>query len=403
MLKSPIFFSYLILIAVSINLNVTYAQEISKKQIQINGKFKNVKPSAYICIYDNDIKGFVLLDSILIGKSGNFSFQINTDETKFLLLRTAKNDVIKLIASPDDVISVEASYDNIPATYIVKGSKDSEILVQIDNKAFETNNKVKQLGLYYAQVDKNNIEKIKDSLDRVFNNIKNDFKIYLENVIEKNPFSLACLSAINQNFGKSQVFAFEKDDSLFSKLAQNLIKTYPHNKHALAFNENVEGYLNFKREYNAIESRVGIGVKAPDIVLLNKDSSSVFLHNFKGKTVLLKFWNPSCEVCRGENLKLIPVYEKYKDYGFEVFEVSIGTYRDEWIIVMNEDKTNNWTNVKIPEEGNNVPNLSSYYVWLYGVKSVPYSILINTEGIIVKKGFKPDELDELLHDLIKVK
>jgi len=400
--KFSIYFCYLVFVFVFINIKQIHSQNFAKQKILINGKFKKLKPPALICLYDNDIKDFVLIDSVKLGKSGAFKFEIISDETKFLFLKTDKNDVVKLIASPGDKISIEGSYDNLSATYLIKGSKDSEILKQIDSKALDTDNKVKQLGAYYAQSGNNN-EMIKDSLGKIFNDIKDAYKHYLVNVIEENPGSLACLSAINQSFGKSQVFSLEKDDSLFSKLAQNLIKNYPQNKHALTFNRMVQEYLSFMMEYNAIENRVGINVKAPDIVLLDKDSNQIFLHNLKGKTVLLKFWNPSCDVCREENRKLVPLYKKYKDFGFEVFEVSIGTKKDEWIIVMNEDKTNIWTNVKIPEEGNNLPNMSSYFVWLYGVKSVPYSFLINNDGIIVNKGFKPEQLDEMLYDLIKIK
>ena len=118
---------------------------------------------------------------------------------------------------------------------------------------------------------------------------------------------------------------------------------------------------------------------------------------------MIRFWNPSCDDCRDENRKLIPLYQKYKNSGFEVFEVSIGTNKSEWLIVMDEDKSNIWTNVKIPEEGDNIPNMSSYFVWLYGVESVPYSLLIDKEGVIVKKGFQTEDLDKILNDILKIK
>ena len=399
-----LFNSFFIIIFLLLDLQLIYAQGKTKMPVQISGRFKNVKSSEKIYLYEIDIQGFVPLDSIVLNKSGKFSFVLNEDETVFLFLRTSKNDIIKLIASPGDKLYVEGSYDKLSDNYIVTGSDDSELLRQIDKRVAGDDNKVKHLSDFYNQShNKKDLQKIKDSLDNVFSNIVFDLRRYLLNIIKVNPQSLACLTAINERFGKNQMFTIEKNDSLYNSLGMSLIKKYPGNKHALAFYKNVNDYLKFKKESDVVESRAGISVKAPDIVLLDKDSNKVSLSSLKGKIVLVRFWNPSCEVCRGENKKLIPLYKKYKDSGFEVFEVSIGTKKDEWLFVMNEDKSDIWTNVKIPEEGDNIPNMGSYYVWLYGVKSVPYSFLINKEGFIVNKGFKTDDLDEMLHDIVNIK
>jgi len=399
-LKHLIYFFYLIFF-LSINIQGINAQIVTNKTIHISGKLKKAKPPAKITLYEIELQGFKPIDSVVVKRAGKFEFSVNTNETIFLLLRTSKDEVIKLIASPGDNLFIEGIFDKLFETYSVTGSFDSELLRQMDKKVVESSVKVKQISDFYKQSVKNQgNKKIKDSLDVVFNNISIDLKMFLVNIIKENPTSLASLTAINQVFGKNQLFTPEKDDALFSRLSMALINKYPENKHVRAFYRNVEDFMKIKGEADAIESRTGIGVKAPDIVLSDKDSNRVSLSQLKGKTLLVRFWNPSCDVCRAENRKLLQLYQKYIDRGFEVFEVSIGTKRDEWLIVMGEDKTNIWTNVKIPEEGDNIPNLSSYYVWLYGVKSVPYSFLINKEGVVVNKGFKTDDLDDMLKNLI---
>ncbi len=390
------FFLYFLFIILSNNLI-----NAQNKNIIIKGKLDNTGQDSKLFLYEIDLQGFLPIDSFLLKRNGNFIFDFSSKEIIFLLLRTKENGIIKLAATPGDIITIKGNYNDLLMSYTVEGSKDSEIFGLIDKQITLSNQKYQSAKDILEKSSQNNIEQINDSINILINNIYAELKLFLSQLIYENSGSVSCLIAINQMFLNKMLFYFETDLNTYLSIDKQLIKYHAGNKHVLAFHKNVETYLKFKAENDAIEQRAGIGIKAHDISLFDTDSNKISLFDLKGKVVLIKFWNPSCDICRDENKKLKEIYFKNKDKGFEVFAVSIGTKREDWIYAINEDDTKEWINIKISEEGDNIPNLSSFYVALYGVKSIPYSFLIDRNGYIINKGFKIDVLDELLQDILQ--
>lgn len=369
----------------------------NSSEIVVQGKLKGVKAESKLYLYEIDIKGFLLLDSVTLKGNGRFVYKITTDQSMFFVIRTAENKIIKAIAAPGEHITIDGNYKDFSDKYSVKGSTDSEIIRQIDKEAAIYAQRLKLLMSSQPTATRGNE---KDSLSIQTRKLQNELKLYLENVILQNIHSLASLTAINQVLLNVPLFSFENDFLLYRNLADSLLKKYPANKHAKAFYENVQGYVRFKDQLETADSRAAIGTEVPEIILLDKDSNKVYLSSLNNKVVLIRFWNPSCDICREENKTLKVVYGKYKSKGFEIFNVSIGTKREDWLYAVKEDSISDWVNVKIPEEGDNIPNMGSYYVWLYGIKSVPFALLINNEGVVTHKGFKPEALDELLSKIL---
>jgi len=369
-----------------------YAQQTS--EIIVSGRLGGAKPRSKLYLYEIDINGFLLLDSTELKKNGKFEFKTVSEQHLFLVIRTEQNKIIKIIAAPGENITVNGNYEHLSDDYSVKGSPDTEIIKKIDKEVANTSVKLQNLmaatGKTYNQ----------DSLKAEVAKTQYELKRFLENVIQQHFVSLAALTAINQSLMNAPLFSFENDFPLYRCLADSLIRYYPQNKHARAFYDNVQGFIRFKDQFEATESRAAIRTRAPEIILLDKDSNKVYLSSLKNKVILLRFWNPACDVCREENKTLKALYKKFHDKGFEIYAVSIGTKREEWLYVIEEDSIGDWINVKIPEEGDNIPNMGSYYVWLYGVKSVPFSLLIGKDGIITHKGFKPESLQDLLSSIL---
>ena len=371
------------------------------KYVTVKGKLNNTPEKSKLYLYEIDIQSIVPLDSTVLKKNGKFSFNIYTNETKLLLLRTNKNIMIKLAANPGEIININGDFNDLLMTYTLDGSNDSEIIRRIDQKMMSVNQKIHYNYNILNKQPAENKERIYDSINVIINETVDEFKLFLLSLINETPSSLASLIAINQVLMNKMIINYENDLDTYIKLNKSLLEKHPNNKHVSLFNNNLMDYLNLKAEHDAIEQRAGIGVKANDITLFDTDSNKISLSDLKGKTILLHFWNPSCDVCREENKLLHQLYQKYRNMEFEIFAVSIGTSWRDWIYAINEDKINTWKNVKIPEEGIDVPNLSSYYVALYGVKSIPYSFLIDKNGFIINKGFKGDVMDELLQDVLQ--
>lgn len=70
----------------------------------------------------------------------------------------------------------------------------------------------------------------------------------------------------------------------------------------------------------------------PDIVMQGPEGDTRSLSELKGKVVLVEFWASWCNVCSEKNCNdLLPLYDMYKDRGFEIFAVSVDEDHRQWI------------------------------------------------------------------------
>jgi hypothetical protein len=72
---------------------------------------------------------------------------------------------------------------------------------------------------------------------------------------------------------------------------------------------------------------------------------------------------------------LAEAYRKYKNKGFEIYQVSVDDNRIEWVDAIDQDKLT-WTNVGDMEGSNRA-------VMLYNIQNIPYNYLLNEEGEII--------------------
>ena len=135
-----------------------------------------------------------------------------------------------------------------------------------------------------------------------------------------------------------------------------------------------------------------IGQKAPDFKLSSQNGEMVRLSSFKGKYVLLDFWASWCAPCRIANRELIELYDKFKGKNFEIVAVSVDENKNSWLKAIEKDGSK-WIHLS-ELKGWNTKTAKTY-----GVRAVPQSFLLDTNGIIIKKNMPIVDLASFLSTL----
>ncbi len=118
------------------------------------------------------------------------------------------------------------------------------------------------------------------------------------------------------------------------------------------------------------------------------------LSSLKGKYVLIDFWASWCSPCRQENPNVVKAYQMYKDKGFDILGVSMDQNKKNWLKAIKDDNLT-WHHIS------DLKGWACEGGKLYGVNSIPHSVLIDKEGIIIAKDLRGEELLNKLAELMK--
>lgn len=152
----------------------------------------------------------------------------------------------------------------------------------------------------------------------------------------------------------------------------------------------IEEMLEPMQKQKAAEGAIEIGKTAPAFTLADKDGNEVSLESFQGKYVFLDFWASWCSPCRQESPNMVKAYKEFGGENFEIVGVSLDKTAEPWLKAIEEDNMT-WTLLHDPQ--GDVANT-------YGVQSIPFTLLLDKEGVIVGKNLRGEQLQNKLKELL---
>lgn len=151
-------------------------------------------------------------------------------------------------------------------------------------------------------------------------------------------------------------------------------------------------YEGLKNRKSKLES-VAIGKQAPDFELLDVNDRPLSLSSVKAKVLLVDFWASWCGPCRTENPHVVELYNDYKTKGFDVLGVSLDKQKDAWLKAIEEDQLT-WNHVS------DLKGWQNEAAQLYAVNSIPHTVLLDENGVIIAKNLRGEELRKKVAELL---
>ena len=155
---------------------------------------------------------------------------------------------------------------------------------------------------------------------------------------------------------------------------------------------------NFKLIKNALESKskTSEGQKFIDFTMMSIDGKSVKLSDVvsANKLTLVDFWASWCGPCRAEMPAVVRAYEDFKDKGLAIVAVSLDQDAKAWTDAVNKLGMK-WIQVS------DLKGWQSEAAQAYSVDAIPACVLIDSEGVIVARNLRGDELSVKIGELLK--
>ena len=144
---------------------------------------------------------------------------------------------------------------------------------------------------------------------------------------------------------------------------------------------------------SAVEVSPGIGKPTPDFTLPTLDGKQLSLSQFRGKKVMVNFWQSSCSACRTEVPYIQAVYNRWSRDDLEILAVSVG-------------ERTPFVQSFVDRQGLTFPVLldsDEAVSKTYQVPSYPTTFFINADGIIKKmkdgRFSGESEIEDILNSL----
>ena len=302
--------------------------------------------------------------SIELYKSESFNnnkivFDISILESTLFRLDILGKESIDLILNNTD-INLNIDNSSSEFKYTIEGSYDTDVLNNVRKIISTYKYDIRQINQKFIKASQEKNSKLVNELRYDANILKIDFEKFLKTYLRTVDNSLAVIIT-------SDYLDIDNNISFWDSTLTKYRDNFSYNSY----------FKSFEKKVNKIKS-VSIGSVAPEVILSDTTGKDIALSSLRGKYVLLDFWAGWCGPCRMENPNILKNYLKYKDKGFEVYQVSLDRSRSDWVNAIKKDNLI-WYNVS------DLKFFQSEAASLYNIDRIPKGFLLDPNGVIIAK------------------
>lgn len=313
-------------------------------------------PESDFIVRKLNVNWFETVDTVKSDAAGKFSckLEIEEGEPQFIYLYRGDTRIASLLLSAGDRVTVVA--DTL-GKYTVEGSEESLKLQEVEATSARFAARMNALE-DPAEMSRAYVEYYRERVKYVISNMK----------------SLTIVPVLFEQLDAQRPVFFQYTDAIhFRAASDSLSSVYPKSAYVKALAKEAsrrEQLLELNYKISNAPRMNYPEITMPDIKGVKRSLSEV-----DAKVVLVHFWAPSEAAHKMLNLDaLMPVYNEFKDRGFEIYSIAIEPDKATWAGIVNAQKLP-WINVN-DGFGTACPALRSY-----NVSELPASFLVTEKGI----------------------
>lgn len=337
-----------------------------------NANFDSIKISHFYGTYYKDYL------SVPINKEGKFTIKGELPSLDYYVLRMGKNQAHLVLRDKSD-ITVYGDGKNISQFCNFINSDESQAMNKFSNRIDRWNIK-NDSAMAVLKADSTKMKALNEYMSKEFSQYQNDRKEF----ITENQNSPALIMAlVSMNIDNE----FEAYDAIMKQVVGSFGDSPTVKEYAK--------YVQSKKDQKLAETKVvepetllSPGKDAPSFEELGIDRKTLIkLSDLKGKVVLIDFWASWCGPCRKENPNVVRIYEKYQKDGFTIISVSMDTDKEKWFAAIKQDK------LAWPNHVSDLGGWNSKVGKMYGINSIPFTVLVDKEGKIIATNLRGAALE----------
>ena len=358
-----------------------------QESFEVQGVIKN-SGTNMVYLEENPANGQpMIVDSAQLDGQGNFLLSATVKEEGLFSLR-AKDQAypFALVINDSRKVIISADPANQEAPYSVKGSSATQAMVEFDRTV---NEKLSTHLNLMREVD--SLSKLTAS-DPVQKNYNDSLTAVKFNQYQVNAEGLRKYARSFIDESKSPILVLYALGSFQTRASQYGLKGFTKPETT----EIIQSAANRFPEHSVIADQKSKmkPSPAPAFSLPDTSGNPLPLSAFRGKYVLVDFWASWCAPCRKENPNIVATFNRFRDKNFTILGVSLDKDRNEWMQAIKDDQLN-WSHVS------DLKYWENEAAALYGVRSIPYNVLVDPAGNIVAENLHGSELGATLEKLLK--
>lgn len=327
-----------------------------------------------------------IIDSAAMDEGGNYRFDVRCVETSPMLYNLlCDGERIPLFLGGGDRLTVN-SVGSVVRNYTVEGSEESELLRRFYQPFIAGMQQLDSIaGSPLRETSGERRSELARAYTKAYHRIKREqFRFIIENKA-----SLAAVYALYQRLpGDRYLFNLQSDAIYYRTVADAVGERYPESPYLTALTSEI-ARLDARLNLTASITRTGY----PDLELPDMYGRPVRLSSLEGKVILVDFWSAELGNSNALNADLKTLYGRFRDRGFEVYQVAADKTKSLWIAAVQEQALP-WISVCDFRGG------ASPAMGLYNVQQLPTNFLIDRSGMIVERDLYGDRLEKRLAELL---